>query len=57
MGNFYGNITLHLSSFSADDIEQAREVVDVYIDELTKTGGGLTWEEVSFDVQKIEEEK
>jgi hypothetical protein len=50
MAKFYGTVMLYVNLFDADDIGQANEMMNDYIDVLAKTGGQLRWEEVDANV-------
>jgi len=56
MGKYYATIKLYVDLFDADDFVEADKIVDGYVDELSKCGGSLTWNEVDW-VTEIEEEK
>ena len=54
MAKFVAMVKLYINEFDADGLDNARDIVDSYVDLLAKTGGELSWEEVDFDCEEVE---
>lgn len=53
MTKYVATVTLYINEFEAEGLDNARDIVDRYIDILSKTGGNLNWESVDFDCEEI----
>lgn len=53
---FYANITLNIDEFDAENEEQAKEIIDLYITSLAKTeDANLSWQECDYEVKEASE--
>lgn len=53
MKNYYGEITLKINTFFAEDDEDANQIFDRYINSLAQVGNNaLQWDEVDWEIQE-----